>query len=316
MAWGFRPNRMVSAAVAAGVLLVHTPVSADTGGAAGAAFDRAWSLCAEATGQVERERGIPRHLLTAISLAESGRWDGVNGATHAWPWTVTSGEQTWKLDSKAEAIARVDALRGAGTTNIDVGCMQINMRYHPDAFTSLDAAFDPLTNARYAGQFLSDLYETSRNWLTAAGNYHSNTEEFHNRYKLKVARFWNDSRNDDAAIASGAGRIAATPSTAAIDYQRTAQLNHAFQARRAAQAQAGASTAAAGAITPLVGDRYALNAQIQRVRKQAERKREVRNLVQSERVPQAAPEVNPDLQLWRNLYRSGPTSGGILSGLN
>lgn len=289
-----------------------------------AAFERSWSLCAEATDRVERERGIPEHLLGAISLAESGRWDGINRKTYAWPWTVTTGDRVWMLDSKTEAVARVAALRAEGIANIDVGCMQINLRYHPDAFPTVEDAFDPLTNARYAGAFLSDLYQTARNWLTAAGNYHSNTPEFHNRYKLKVARFWNDER--DAGTSTGAPRanaVAAVPASrpAAIDYQRTAQLNAAFRARQAAAAEAeaasGVRTAARpGAVMPLVGDRYALNAQIQRVRKEAERRRNIDDLIKSERVREAAPDINPDLQLWRNLYRSGPTSGPYLSAEN
>ena len=135
------------------LIVMGAEASTETG------FATAWSLCADATRQVERERGIPKDLLTAISLAESGRWDNVNRETHAWPWTVTSGENTWRVDTKTEAIKRVEALRGAGVTNIDVGCMQINLHFHPDAFASLEQAFDPIRNARYAGSFLSDLYQ-------------------------------------------------------------------------------------------------------------------------------------------------------------
>lgn len=291
-----------------------------------AAFDAAWSTCAAATHQVERERGIPRDLLTAISLAESGRWDNINRETHAWPWTVTSGEETWRADTKDEAIQRVRTLQASGVENIDVGCMQINLYFHPDAFSDLDAALDPLTNARYAGAFLSRLYGSSQNWLTAAGNYHSSTQRFHERYKLKVARFWNDRRNGttpETATATTAQVPQQTaPTSAAIDYQRMAQLNQAFRARQVAAQQAieqqQTASVRPGAVSPLVGDRYALNAQIQRVRKEAERRNRINDLVRSERVPGIASnqqeDINPDLLLWRNLYRSGPTNGPFLSG--
>ena len=36
--------------------------------------------------------------------------------------------------------------------------MQVNLFYHPAAFATLDDAFDPLTNARYAGLFLAALW--------------------------------------------------------------------------------------------------------------------------------------------------------------
>jgi hypothetical protein len=54
-------------------------------------FDNAIDLCADATAHQERVDGIPSHLLRAISLAETGRWDGVEGVNLAWPWTVTEG---------------------------------------------------------------------------------------------------------------------------------------------------------------------------------------------------------------------------------
>ncbi len=297
-------------------------LAASSGARAQSAFEQSWRLCADATQRVEYERRIPRHLLEAISLAESGRWDNVEKRTHAWPWTVTSGDEQWMLDTKAEAVAQVRKLQSAGRTNIDVGCMQINLRYHPDAFATLEDAFDPLTNARYAGEFLTDLYGTSRNWLTAAGNYHSNTENFHNRYKLKVARFWNARRGIGGAATASAGAIQSatgTPQTAAIDHERMAMLNEAFRKRQAEaeaklQAQMGASTGAIGTrgVGNLTDRNYALQAQIQRVRKQAEKEQRVQDLIRSEKVPLAEPEVNPDLQLWRNLYRSGPTAGPFL----
>ena len=57
----------------------------------GQVFDNAWNICAEQTALIERRTGVPKHLLRAISLAESGRWDASKRANVAWPWTVTSG---------------------------------------------------------------------------------------------------------------------------------------------------------------------------------------------------------------------------------
>jgi hypothetical protein len=38
-------------------------------------------------------------------------------------------------------------MQGEGVRSIDIGCMQINLVHHPDAFGSLEAGFDPITNA-------------------------------------------------------------------------------------------------------------------------------------------------------------------------
>ena len=40
-------------------------------------------ICAQATSITERAEGIPSHLLGAISLAETGRWDDKRRASFA-----------------------------------------------------------------------------------------------------------------------------------------------------------------------------------------------------------------------------------------
>ncbi len=42
---------------------------------------------------------------------------------------------------------------------VDLGCMQINHRYHGEKFPSVEAMFDPARNVDYAARFLKDLRE-------------------------------------------------------------------------------------------------------------------------------------------------------------
>ena len=67
------------------------------------------------------------------------------------------------------------ALQAQGVRSIDVGCMQVNLMHHPNAFASLDAAFDPTANALYAARFLNTLYGISGSWVQATAAYHSQT---------------------------------------------------------------------------------------------------------------------------------------------
>ena len=90
------------------------------------------------------------------------------------------------LRLKAEAITAVRSLQASGVRSIDVGCMQVNLMHHPDAFASLDEAFDPMRNALYAGRFLGSLYQRSSNWIVAAGWYHSATTELAADYIKRV----------------------------------------------------------------------------------------------------------------------------------
>ena len=73
---------------------------------------------------------------------------------------------------------------------IDVGCLQVNLHHHPHAFASLDKAFDPAANARYAARFVARLHRSAQNWETAAAHYHSHTPERADAYLLKVMAAW------------------------------------------------------------------------------------------------------------------------------
>ncbi len=129
---------------------------------------------------------VPDALMWAIGLVESGRPDPVVGGWHPWPWTINAEGRGMFFDSKAEAVAAVRSLQASGVRSIDVGCMQVNLMHHPDAFASLDEAFDPARNALYAGRFLQSLYQRSSNWIVAAGWYHSATTELAADYIKRV----------------------------------------------------------------------------------------------------------------------------------
>ncbi len=202
------------------------------------------AICAEQTARVERSGGIPRRLLWAIALAESGRWDEDRRASFAWPWTVTAEGEGRFYASKGEAVAAVKALMARDVTNIDVGCMQINLYYHGGAFRNPEEALDPGTNVAYAARFLKGLFGAARSWPTAAAHYHSTNPEKNTPYRKKVMRLWNEERRQ----AAGVQRAAATKPAAtdrpvvAIDWTRTAALNARFKASHAADSRPGNHT--------------------------------------------------------------------------
>ena len=141
--------------------------------------------CRQAIAVVERAAGIPAHLMSAIARIESGRSDG-KGGVHPWPWTINVEGAGYTYDSKAEAIAAVRAFQAKGARSIDVGCMQVNLMYHPTAFASLDEGFDPMANARYAARYLNDLYAQTKDWTKATAHYHSATPDLGTNYQRKV----------------------------------------------------------------------------------------------------------------------------------
>jgi DNA-binding transcriptional MocR family regulator len=66
----------------------------------------------------------------------------------------------------------------------------VNLHHHPRAFVSLEEAFDPVSNARYAAQFLTQLQAARNDWITAAGHYHSQTPELAQAYRARVQAAW------------------------------------------------------------------------------------------------------------------------------
>jgi len=143
--------------------------------------------CMNATIELEEQYGIQKHLLTTISSVETGRWDAATRQNVAWPWTVNAQGKGTFYPSKAEAIRAVKKLQAQGIKSIDVGCMQINLLYHPDAFANLEEAFDPKANVKYAAEFLTNLYENrGQDWIKAAMAYHSSVPVKAQRYKKKI----------------------------------------------------------------------------------------------------------------------------------
>ncbi|OYW08229.1 MAG: hypothetical protein B7Z53_05095, partial [Rhodospirillales bacterium 12-71-4] len=118
--------------------------------------------------------------------------------------------------------------------SMDVGCMQVNLRHHPDAFANLEEAFDPMANARYAARFLRALQARAGDWMTAAGHYHSQTPARAEAYRARLAQALERERR-----APTAAPPLSSPQAAALLF--------------AAPATAGALAAYRQAPIPLVG---------------------------------------------------------------
>jgi hypothetical protein len=146
--------------------------------------------CRGAAAASEQSAGLPPGLLLAIGQVESGRWDPIAGRTDPWPWATNHAGEGHYFNSAQEAIAWVAAQLASGIRSIDVGCFQVNLFYHPDAFASLDEAFDPTANARYAATFLNRLHDQSGSWASAIALYHSADPSEGERYSGRVMAAW------------------------------------------------------------------------------------------------------------------------------
>ena len=89
-------------------------------------------------------RASPAGLLQAIGRVESGRRDPVTGRVAPWPWTINAEGRGMYLPDPGGSDCRGAATPGrAACASIDVGCMQVNLHHHPNAFAYAGAGLRP-----------------------------------------------------------------------------------------------------------------------------------------------------------------------------
>ena len=152
-----------------GVCMAATPVN-----------NRDRDVIKEIISKVEIQYKIPAGLLGAIAKVESGtRKHAVNANGRA-IYAATLVEAT--------TIAKEQISRGK--TNIDLGVMQLNYRWHGDQFSSLEEMLIPEKNIAYAGGLLRSLYRQHGDWQKAIRHYHSANLKHSRKYSRKVTMAW------------------------------------------------------------------------------------------------------------------------------
>lgn len=208
--------------------------------------------CVRAILAAQERYGIPNNILLAIGLQEAGtRRDGI---LTVWPWAANAEGTGRLLDSRSQAMSWVRAQMGNGVRSIDVGCMQINLRWHPDAFASLEDGFDPDRNADYAARFLKDLYHQTGSWTLAAGSYHSFTPAKRDRYLTSLRGKVHLANQEIAALRQLAERMPASVDERDVVVARSSTPSGAIWSSSlsgAAEAQAG-GLFGTGAVRPLM----------------------------------------------------------------
>ena len=141
------------------------------------------ALCTTAARTASEETGVPLPILLAITLTETGRKS--EHGLQPWPWAINQAGQGHWFSTPDEAVKFAEDQLDLGLRNFDIGCFQVNHRWHSKGFTSTVDMFDPASNALYAARFLSDLYAEHGDWSLAAAAYHSRTPEFADKYRTK-----------------------------------------------------------------------------------------------------------------------------------
>ena len=163
-----------------GVFPVSTAIA--QAGTSLANFD---NICLTEARRAEAQHGIPSGLLQSISRVEAGR-KTVTGEFMPWAWTLNDRGEGLFFDSREAALKHLQAAVDAGDHSVDVGCMQVNTKWHLEGFLELSDMLDPVQNADYAAGFLLDLHEAHQSWDDAVKHYHSSQPEKNVRYHSRV----------------------------------------------------------------------------------------------------------------------------------
>jgi soluble lytic murein transglycosylase-like protein len=125
---------------------------------------------------------VPLGLLYAIALTETGVAGKLN------PYALNVDGKPHLAQSQADALAVFEEAAAANSKLVDVGCMQINYRYHHDKFQSVNDMLDPEKNVHYAAKFLRSLKQRHGSWTEAVARYHAgpNNKVAQHRYVCRV----------------------------------------------------------------------------------------------------------------------------------
>jgi len=132
-----------------------------------AALDQEMNVCEREMVRAAAVHNVPLGMLYAVGMSESGR----GGMLQPYALNI-DGRPSFEASRPAALRAFRQAKLG-GAKFIDIGCMQINHRYHGESFGSLEEMFDPAKNVAYAARFLSELKEREGTWTMAVARYHA-----------------------------------------------------------------------------------------------------------------------------------------------
>ena len=147
-------------------------------------------LCGPAVAGASAAHNLPAGLLNAIATVESGRPNPTTGAVKPWPWTIDANGTGYMYPTALAAEQAAAGFEAAGIASLEIGCLQVNLAQHPDAFHNLAQAFDPAANANYAATFLTGLEQKFGNWPQAVAAYHSQTPALGGPYQARVYAQW------------------------------------------------------------------------------------------------------------------------------
>jgi len=164
------------------------------------------SKCEDVIRNIESITDIPSGLLLGIGKAESGRILK-NNEMVIWPWTINHAGKSLFFDNKIQMKSYLLKHTEKGDNNLDVGCMQINLKWHKQNFKDIKDMLAIEPNISYAASFLIQLKNKHGSWKKAIKHYHSSDPIKNKPYLNKVLSFWLSYKKKSIQIADNKTKI-------------------------------------------------------------------------------------------------------------
>ena len=188
-------SRLSSLCLSAGFFVLVLCPSVSGLAQTGASLGNIDNICLAEARRAEVQHGIPRGLLQSITRVEAGRRT-VTGEYMPWAWTLNDRGDGLFFDDRDSTLAYLRDAVASPDHSVDVGCMQVNTKWHGDAFADIADMLDPVHNADYAAGFLLDLHAAHQSWDEAVKHYHSaepgKNVVYHRRVLAELERYLDD----------------------------------------------------------------------------------------------------------------------------
>ena len=133
--------------------------------------------CLEIISQIETVYNIPKNLLAAVAMVESGQK----------PFAVHVEGKSRFFKSHKDAVKYVTAKKEKGAA-LFVGPMQICLKSHGRKFKSIEHALNPYNNISFAAELLQSLHKRHGTWYKAVMHYNASSRRV--SYTNRVMAIW------------------------------------------------------------------------------------------------------------------------------
>ena len=170
------------------------------------------NICLAEARRAEVQHGVPSGLLQSIARVEAGR-KTVTGEFMPWAWTLNDAGEGLFFDTRNAALTYLEDAVTDPEHSVDVGCMQVNSKWHLEGFLNVGDMLDPSQNADYAAIFLLDLKAAHGSWDDAVKHYHSALPEKNIAYHRRVLSELESYLASASSVTSGTSPDAGESST-------------------------------------------------------------------------------------------------------